>query len=89
MLPKSIQQLIWWGKVDSQIHADRIITAVFNHGTMQDIYYILNSYPVNTVQQIIQYPLRGSWDKKSLHFAEMLLGVKCTDSKEAIRSIML
>lgn len=71
-LPKSVKNLIWWGKA-GPVNAKKIlITQIFNRGDVPDIRWALRTYTPNVLKDCIQNPLRGVWDEKSLFFLGFL-----------------
>ena len=63
-------------KLDLRRNRKRIITNVLNWGTSRAANWIFKVYDKKDIKEAIKNPLPGEWNKKSLNFWGLILGVK-------------
>ena len=79
MIPSFVKPFLWSYDTDAlDISADkkRIITNVLNFGTSQATDWLLKTYTKDDIKSCVTNPLPGEWNKKSMVFWSLMLGVK-------------
>ena len=78
ILPPSVQACLWSydiSSVDLERDKTLIVTNVLNFGTKEATEWLFSQYPASLIASVIQTPLSGRWDKKSLALWSLLFGV--------------
>ena len=63
-------------KIDLSKDKKRIITNVLNFGTHKATKLLFEVYSVKEIGAVVQEPLPGEWNKKSLNFWSLMLKIK-------------
>jgi|CXWL01.1.fsa_nt_gi hypothetical protein len=78
VFPPAVRACLWSYNI-SALDLDRnktlIITNVLNYGTKEATEWLFSQYPTAHIADVVQKPLSGRWDKKSLALWSLLLGV--------------
>ena len=77
-LPQSVKAALWsydTNQFDLVRDKERIITNVLNYGTKEATDWIIASYSRKDIEDVVQHPRPGEWNKKSLNFWSIVLGV--------------
>jgi hypothetical protein len=88
-VPKNVQKLVWWAKVDGEKDKKRLITQIFNYGDVAAIRWMRKTYPGRIIKACVRNPLPGEWERRSLRFAEILYNVRLTKTQKekALRNL--
>ncbi|SRR3989338_1822825 len=81
IFPPSVRACLWSYDISAlQLERDKtlIITNVLNYGTKQATDWLFSQYPATLIASIIQKPLPGRWDKKSLALWSLVFSVTPT-----------
>lgn len=79
MIPKYIHPFLWSYDIDKlDLLRDKkiIITNILNLGTVQATQWLFKVYSKEDLKDVITNPLPGQWNKKSLNFWGLVLGVQ-------------
>lgn len=79
MIPQYIHPFLWSydiEKLDLVKNKKRIITNILNFGTAEATDWLFGVYNKKDIKETIISPLPGEWNKKSLNFWSIVLGVK-------------
>ena len=71
ILPKSFKPLLWSydiSRLDIEKDKKRIITNILNFGTDDAVEWLFATYTQLDIIEVLQDPLPGEWNKKSLCF---------------------
>lgn len=82
MIPKFLKPFLWWldtDKMDIGRDKKRIITNILNYGTKKAIGWLFKTYSKEDIKKVVENPLPGEWDKKSLNFWRIFFGIKSGD----------
>jgi len=63
-LPKKLKSALWshdLAKMDEERDKEMIIAQVFNHGTWDQVQWVMANYSEGEIKEIIKSPQRGSW----------------------------
>lgn len=79
--PKSLKTALWSydiSKFDLKNAKDKrlIITQVLNHGTMRDVKWLLKTYSLSEIKEVVKKPARGVWWKETINYWRKILDVK-------------
>jgi len=77
-VPPAVRACLWSYAVSAlDIERDRtlIITNVLNYGTKEATEWLFSQYSARQIAAVVQKPLPGRWDKKSLALWALLFGV--------------
>ena len=77
-LPSSVRACLWsYNLTALDLERDKIsiITNVLNYGTKEATDWLCAVYPISDIVAIIQKPLPGRWDKKSLALWSLVFSV--------------
>lgn len=88
MLPKNLAPFLWSSdlkKINLEKDKKRVITNILNLGSKKATDWLFKQYDKKTIKQVIQKPLPGEWNKKSLNLWQIVFGIKKT--KTASRKI--
>ena len=81
VLPSAVRSCLWsydLAKLDRERDKVTIITNVLNYGTKEATDWLFKTYPTNEIAVIVEKPLPGRWDKKSLALWSLVFGVAPT-----------
>ncbi|MEW6408468.1 MAG: hypothetical protein AB1465_07345 [Patescibacteria group bacterium] len=70
-LPKFLQTAPWSYDLKTlDIKKDRhlIITQILNHGTWEQVQWVLKNYREREIKEVVKNPDRGVWHKDALNF---------------------
>lgn len=86
-LPKLMQTCLWSYDLDELNPEDPedkhlIITQVLNHGTWEQLNWLLKNYAETEIKEVIKNPDRGMWHKDVLNYWFNIFDIKL--SKETI-----
>lgn len=90
MIPPYVRPFLWSydiDKLDLVRDGKRIITNVLNWGTFPATKWLFGVYDKKDIEKAIVSPMPGEWDKKSLNFWSLILGVKAGDTNRKIPGI--
>ena len=82
-IPDFVKPFLWSydvSKLDIEKDKKRIITNVLNHGTKEATDWLFSIFNINDITEVIENPIPGEWNKKSLNFWSFILGVKIGDT---------
>lgn len=95
-LPKFFQSALWSYNLDSfdpnnPVDKKIIIESVLNHGTDEQLQWVLGYYTLKDIKNVLKDPSRGSWDPRVLSYWTKVLGMKINKEKyvKAINSLYL
>jgi hypothetical protein len=77
--PASVRVCLWSYDISSlDIERDKtlIITNVLNYGTKEATEWLFSQYSITNIKYLVENPLPGRWDKKSLALWSLVLGVQ-------------
>jgi hypothetical protein len=77
-IPSFVRPFLWSydiDRLDLERDKKRIITNVLNLGTHEATDWLFGAFSKTDVTDAIVHPLPGEWNKKSLHFWSLVLGV--------------
>lgn len=83
-VPKFLQSALWSYSVkDLDPKRDRkyIISQVLNHGTWQQVKWVLRSYSRREIEEVLRNPSRGRWYDDALNFWLTIFGLKLPKQK--------
>ena len=86
-IPQIIKPFLWSydiDKLDLEKDKKRIITNVLNHGTKEATDWLFSKFDKKEITEAIEKPLPGEWNKKSIHFWELVLETKAGSFKRKI-----
>lgn len=85
-VPKSVRNLVWWGKADPIEQKKHLITAIFVRGEMEDIRWALKTFKKQDFIEAVKRPLNGQWHGIGLNFALVHFGLEIPEKikKKAI-----
>lgn len=78
LLPSAVRVCLWSYDVsalDLERDSTLIITNVLNYGTKEATDWLFSKYSASLIASVIQTPLPGRWDKKSLALWSLIFGV--------------
>ena len=78
VLPPLVKACLWSFDADAlDIDRDKtlIITNVLNYGTKEATDWLFSRYPAKLIASVIQEPLPGRWDNKSLSLWPLIFDV--------------
>jgi hypothetical protein len=81
-IPQFIEPFLWSydvSKLDLEKDKKRIITNVLNYGTKEATDWLFSEFDVKDIREAIKHPFSGEWDKKSINFWSLILGIKHGD----------
>ncbi|MBI2025245.1 hypothetical protein HYT04_00450 [Candidatus Kaiserbacteria bacterium] len=76
--PPSVRACLWSYDISAlDLERDKmlVITNVLNHGTKEATDWLFSRYSAPDIASVIQTPLPGRWDKKSLALWSLLFGI--------------
>jgi hypothetical protein len=79
VLPSFVKPYLWsydLENLDDKEDKKRIITNVLNLGTKEATDWVINKFGREEIENTIENPLRGEWDKKSLNFWSLIFNVQ-------------
>ncbi len=79
MIPQFIQPFLWSydiEKIDLVRDKKRIITNILNLGSANAVEWLFSVYSHKDIEETVSNPLPGEWNKKSLNFWTLVLGIK-------------
>ena len=88
MIPTYIHPFLWSydvKKLDLSQDRKRIITNVLNLGTAEATDWLFKIYNKEDIKEAVVNPLPGEWNKKSLNFWALVIGVKPGSTKRMIK----
>jgi len=83
-LPKSLQSALWSydiNKIDKNSHKKIIITQILNHGTWEQLVWLMGNYSVKEIKDVMRNPARGAWYEDVLNFWSKILDFKIPKNK--------
>lgn len=93
-LPPFLQSALWsydLKKFDPKESGDKriIISNILNHGTDQQVRWLLKNYSTREIKNVLKKPHRGSWWKESLNYWVKIfdLHLNPKDYAQAIQNI--
>lgn len=84
MIPSFIRPFLWSydiEKLDLSRDKKRIITNILNLGTVLATRWLFDVYSQEDIKEAVAHPLAGTWNKKSLNFWGLVLGVKSSSNQ--------
>ena len=78
-LPASVRAALWSydpERLDTELHAERIITNVLNIGTHEALLWLFNTYARERIAAVVAHPRPGEWNKRSLNYWTLVFDVK-------------
>lgn len=78
-VPHFLQSALWSvdvRHVDPKKHKRYVIEQVLNHGTWQQLQWLLKTYATREIKHILRHPSRGTWHDEALHYWESILNTK-------------
>lgn len=78
-IPKIIEPFLWsydTDKLDLEKDKKRIITNVLNYGNKEATDWLFSKFDKKDIRETVENPLPGEWNKKSIHFWELVLGIR-------------
>lgn len=87
-IPEFVAPFLWSydiSSIDLQHDKKRIITNILNYGTRETTDWLFLTYTKDEISDVIIHPLPGEWNKKSLNFWSIILGVKPGDTTRKVQ----
>ncbi len=84
---KKIAPFLWSydvDKMDTDKDKKRIITNVLNLGTKSVVEELFRTYKKSEIKEVVEKPLPGEWNDKSLNFWSMIFGIEPRQSTRKI-----
>lgn len=78
IFPPAVRVCLWSYDISAlDLERDRtlIITNVLNYGTKEATEWLFSQYSAQFIAAVVQTPLPGRWDKKSLSLWSLMFGV--------------
>lgn len=78
-VPKFLQSALWSydvRKIDPQKDKRYVIEQILNHGTWQQLKWLLRTYSTREIKHVFLTPSRGLWHDDVLNYWEKILNVK-------------
>jgi hypothetical protein len=80
-LPKLLQSALWSydiSQMDTNHHQDKVIIIenVLNHGSWEQLKWLLQQYSLNDIKKVILAPNRGGWKEDVLNYWQKILSFK-------------
>ena len=78
-LPHFLKPFFWsydFEHLDKEWDKKRIVTVILTMGTSEATVWLFTAYTKDEIVEAIEHPLPGIWDKKSLNYWSLLLGVR-------------
>ena len=88
MLPQFLAPFLWSAdikKVSPKVHKKMIVAQLLNYGTKSATDCLFDFYRKKEVKKVVQIIPQGQWDKKSLNFWSLVLGIKQKARKDYIK----
>ena len=83
-IPKKFEWIFWSYNLNSlDILKDKnlIITQILNHGDWEAVKWVLNTYSLKELKEVLKNPSRGMWMKDVLNFWLKILKIKLPSRK--------
>jgi len=83
-LSKFLQSALWsydLKKIDRNLHKRVIITQILNHGTWEQLKWLLKNYTISEIKKEVENPRRGEWRPSVINYWIKILGIKASDEK--------
>ena len=87
MIPKAVKAVLWSydiNKIDLKTHEKLIIAQVLNFGDKQSTDWLFRYYGKGEVIRVAQSIPAGQWNKKSLTFWGLVLGITPQKKSERV-----
>ncbi|MEK7163470.1 MAG: hypothetical protein AAB775_02075 [Patescibacteria group bacterium] len=84
---KKIAPFLWSydvDKMDADRDKKRIITNVLNLGTKSAVEELFQTYKKSEIKEVVEKPLPGEWNEKSLNFWNTILDIESKRSERKI-----
>ena len=78
MIPLYVTPFLWSydiNQLDINRDKKRIITNVLNLGTIEATDWIFNTYSKKDIHEVLENPLCGEWNNKSLNYWSLLFDI--------------
>lgn len=78
-LPQVVKSVLWsydTNRIDLEVHRKTIISQVLNLGSYDATRWLFLQYGKELVTQVAQTVPSGQWNKKSLNYWSLVLGIK-------------
>ncbi|MEX1027639.1 MAG: hypothetical protein WD049_06490 [Candidatus Paceibacterota bacterium] len=78
-LPRHLKPYFWsynFDALDVESDKKRILTQILNLGSKEATDWLFSTYTKEEIADAIENPLPGEWNKKSLHYWSLKLGVQ-------------
>lgn len=85
--PRFLQSAFWsydLKKINKDLYKKIIITQILNHGTWEQLSWLINNYSIKEIKKVIKNPARGVWREDVLNYWSKILDFKI--SKHKIRN---
>lgn len=66
-------------KLDVEKDKKRIITNALNYGTKEATDWVFSVFKNEDIKEAVEHPLPGEWNKKSINFWALILGISAGD----------
>ena len=86
-MPTFVMSVLWsydTNKIDTELHKKIIISQVLNVGNSESTDWLFKYYGKDTVAKVAQSVPAGQWDKKSLNYWSLRLGIKPEQKMERV-----
>jgi len=85
-VPKKLQSALWSyniTKLDPSDNLDKkiIIEQVLNHGTWEQLKWLLKTYSEKDIKQVVKCPSRGVWRKDAMNYWTKYFNLEIPDKK--------
>lgn len=93
-IPQFLQSTLWsfnLANLDPEKDKSAIISQILNHGSWKDLQWILKTYSLNDIKEVIKKPKRGIWMDDVLNYWTQILDIDILKKKreEALFSLDL
>ncbi len=72
-------------KMDLEANKKRIITNVLNSGTKEATDLLFAVYDQDEIKKVVENPLPGEWNDKSLNYWSIMLGINVKKKKNVLQ----
>lgn len=87
-IPSFMAPFLWsydLSQLDLEKDKKRIITNTLNYGTKEATDWVFSVFTEEDIKEVIENPLPGEWNKKSLNFWSLILNVPAGDLSKQIK----
>ena len=86
-IPKFVRPYLWSyniSKLDFEKDKKRIITNILNYGNKEATDWLFSTFGRKDICDAVEKPIPGEWNRKSINFWSLILGVKIGNTERMI-----